>query len=167
MNLNPGDTVVHIRDGVARVIRIEEVALNDDESGLYCILSPIYDQGSKLYVPLERADTFLRPLITREEINELITSLPEREAVWISDEKERQRTLQQDLKSGSHEALLTIITSLYQKRREIGKTGKKFHSADEHFLKEAEKTINREFAYVLGIAPDEVPEYIHNRLKNS
>ena len=159
------DTVVHVRDGVCTIKAVEELNLSADGPCEYLILSPIYDPGSKLYVPVQRAGQFLRELITKEEIDELIASIPDMGIDWIKDEKARQRALQADIRSGSHETLLGVITTLYKKRREIGKSGKKFHSSDEHFLHEAEKQINREFGFVLGIAPDDVPAYIHECLK--
>ncbi len=161
------DTVAHTRDGVCRVVGIEDLTLASDEPCSYFILRPVYEPGSKLYVPVDRADELLRDLITREEIGELIDMMPEIGFDWISDEKSRQRALQQDIRSGSHEVLLGIITTLYRKREEIGSSGRKFHSSDEHFLNEAEKQINREFGYVLGIDPGKVPDYIIARVKKA
>ena len=45
--------------------------------------------------------------------------------------------------------------------------GKKLHIADERMLREAEKMICDEFAYVLGISQEEVPAYITSGLENA
>ncbi len=164
MRWKANDTVVHAREGVCVVVGVEEKTLTEDCPCEYYILNPVYEPGSKIYVPVERGDAVLRPLLTKQEIGELIRMIPDMEMDWISDDKTRQRTLQQEVKNGSHEVLLGIITSLYQKRKEISKTGKKFHSADEYFFNEADKQINREFGYVLGIDPGRVPDYIHATL---
>ncbi len=164
MGWKANDTVVHIRDGVCTVRSVEKLTISSDEPCEYYILTPVYDPGSKIYVPVERGDAVLRALITKEEIDDLIRTIPEMGIDWISDDKQRQRALQQEVKSGSHETLLGVISTLYKKRKEIDSSGRKFHSADERFLNEAEKQIHREFGYVLGIDPDRVPEYIHAKL---
>ena len=164
MSYKQGDAVVHVRDGVCIVKGVEEKTLVADEPCEYYILSPVYDPGSRIYVPVDRGDTVLRKPLTKEEIESLIEQIPDMEIDWISDEKTRQRTLTQDVKSGSHEVLLGVITTLYRKREEISGSGRKFHSSDEHILNEAEKQVHREFGYVLGMDPEQVPDYIHEKL---
>ena len=153
--------VVHVREGVCRIVSIENKIMTGDEPMEYYLLSPVYDPSSRIYVPTEKGDAFLRDPLTKEEIHELIHMIPDINLEWISDEKTRQRELREDLKSGSHKTLLGIITSLYKKKEEISGTGKKFHTSDEHVLNEAARQIHREFGYVLGMEPDEVPDYIH------
>ncbi len=39
------------------------------------------------------------------------------------------------------------------------------HAADRYFMKEAEKKLHEEFAYVLNIKPDEVIPFITEQIK--
>ena len=158
------DTVVHAREGVCIISSIEELSMSSDGPTEYYILSPVYEKGSRIYVPLALADNVLRKPLTKDEIEALIKEIPKLGIKWISDEKKRQKSLQEDIKSGSHATLLGIIATLYSKKKEIGESGRKFHSSDEHFLNEAEKQINREFGYVLGIKPGDVPAYIGTKI---
>lgn len=156
-----GDHVVHRRDGVCRIAAVEDLALTDDSPKTYYILTPVYESASRLYVPYDRADQILRDVLTKEEIDAMIFGLkesgPDR---WISDKKARQQTLSETVKTGSEEALLKMVSTLFLKKAEQAEKGLKFHAADEHILNEAEKMINREFAFVLGIEPDDVPDYV-------
>lgn len=158
---NIGDHVVHRRDGVCRIAAIDELNMTSDGPKTYYILTPLYENASRLYVPLDRADQMLRDVLTKEEIHSMILDLrdtgPDR---WISDEKARQRSLTETVRTGSEESLLKMISTLFRKKEEQQQNGRKFHASDEHILNEAEKMINREFAFVLGIEPDAVPDYI-------
>ena len=48
-------------------------------------------------------------------------------------------------------------------KRGLEKQGKNLHSTDEIMLQRAKKAIYEEFAFVLGIAPDEVAEYLKTK----
>ena len=42
--------------------------------------------------------------------------------------------------------------------------GRKMHTVDRYFMKEAEKKLHEEFAYVLNIKPDEVIPFILDQI---
>ena len=163
MRWKSGDTVVQSRDGICTVVDIREMSLTDEPQEYY-ILQPVYERGSKLYIPIEKEALFLRPPVTEAEIREYVKKLPETNVKWIGDEKERQTMIAEVRKTGSSETLLGLISLFYKKRNEQHEQGKKFHSSDEQFLKDIETRVNREFAYVLGIDPGEVPAYIRDTL---
>ncbi len=163
MKWKTGDTVVHSRDGICTVTDIREMTLTG-ETQEYYILEPVYERSSKLYIPTEKEDLFLRSPVTREEITQYVRKLPEADVEWIGDEKKRQSMIVEVRKTGSSETLLSLISLFYRKRDEQHEMGKKFHSSDEQFLKDIETRVNREFAYVLGIDPSEVPGYIRGIL---
>ncbi len=167
MAWNKGDYVVHRRDGICRITDIAELNLSKDGPRMYYILTPLYETGSRLYTPFEQGDQQLRDPLKAEEIEYLISMIPGFGSDWIGDEKERQRHLTEIVRNGSHESLLKAIHTLYEKRREQAQAGRKFHASDERFLGEAEKSVNREFAFVLGMAPEDIPEYIRSRLEKS
>ncbi|MGN0497873.1 MAG: hypothetical protein ACI4F6_02215 [Acutalibacteraceae bacterium] len=52
-----------------------------------------------------------------------------------------------------------------KKQKEKLACGKKFHSADERIMKDAEKILFEELALVLEIEPSEVLDFIHNELE--
>ena len=163
-----GDHVVHRRDGVCRIAAIEDLTLTDDGPKTYYILTPVYENSSRLYVPFDRADQILRDVLTKEEIEAMILGLKESGPDhWISDEKTRQRTLSETVKSCSEESLLKMVSTLFVKKMEQTEQGRKFHAADEHLLNEGEKMINREFAFVLGIEPDDVPDYVGKQMEET
>jgi RNA polymerase-interacting CarD/CdnL/TRCF family regulator len=44
--------------------------------------------------------------------------------------------------------------------------GKKFHLADDNFLRDAEKLLASEIAVVMDMQPDEARNYLRNQLKS-
>lgn len=164
MEWKTGDTVVHSRDGICTVVDVREMTMTEEPKEYY-ILEPVYEHGSKLYIPVDKEALFLRAPVTREEIGEYVRKLPEADVKWIGDEKKRMSMIAEVRKTGSSETLLGLISLFYRKRDEQHELGKKFHSSDEQFLKDIETRVNREFAYVLGIDPSEVPDYIRTLLK--
>ena len=166
MTWKTGDTAVHLRDGICEITGITEVARKFEKPESYFVLQPLYEASSKLYIPLERADQFLRAPLTKAEAEELIRKIPDSGEVWIDDEKKRQLMLADARKNASLETLLGLVHLFYEKKEEMTGAGRKFHSTDEQFLKDMDIRVNREFAFALGISPDEVPAYIHRTLHN-
>ena len=164
MKWKTGDPVVHNRDGICTVVDIKEMALGG-EPETYYILEPVYENGSRLYIPVTKEDSLLRAPVTKEEIQSYVKSLPDSKLTWISDQKERQSMITDVRKTGSSRTWLPLILLFYQERSEKHRQGKKFHAFDEQFLKDIETRVNREFGYVLGIEPSEVPDYIKGILK--
>ena len=60
---------------------------------------------------------------------------------------------------------MQLINMLYVHQEDLKIQKKHFHISDERYLKEAERLLHNEFAYVLKISPDEVAQYILSRIK--
>ena len=129
----------------------------------YLVLRPVYHYTAKLYLP-NREETLkkcLRPVIGREEICELLGTLGSDALAWIEEPRERAELCRRILASGDRKRILELIAMLYRRKLELRGKGKHLRSTDEQALREGEKRLNGEFAYVLGISPDEVPQFIH------
>lgn len=160
-----GDVVLHGSDGCCRITDIRRINLTGDGPQDYYILEPLYSSGVTIYVEAEENDSLREPMQI-EEINALLESVRGGEKPWISNEKERQAALNEMFRRGSLPELFGAVVMLYNKRREQTGKGRKFHVSDEHYLERAEKIINRELAYGIGVAPDDVPEYIRSVMEN-
>ncbi len=165
MTWKKGDTVVHLRDGICEITGTAEMGRQFEKPDAYYVLQPLYEPASKLYIPIDRAEQFLRDPITGEEAEALIMRIPDMNAVWITDEKKRQAMLLDARKNAPIETLLSLVHLFYEKKQEYTEAGRRFHTTDEQFLKDMDVRICREFAYALGIAPAEVPDYINRKLK--
>ena len=155
--------------GASGVCRVDDICLRDYGSGKkeYYILQPVFDLRSSLSIPVVSPvfASHARELLTREEVFEIIDSLPNAEAEWIRDDKERIETFRSLLEGGVRKDIAMLIRTLYLHKKELAERGKKLRSTDETIMQRAEKLLYGEFAYVLGIDRKEVVDYIKSKVE--
>ena len=163
-----GEAVIYSNQGVCKIREIAEMSLGG-ETKRYCVLCPINDPRSVVYVPTDNEALMSRihPLLSTEEIDEMIGSVIPEKIDWIVSDSERKEFCGETLKSGDRYRIMQMIGMLYDRKEDLLKQKKHFHVADERFLKDATKLLHEEFAFVLGISPSDVPEYIISRIKKS
>lgn len=163
---NVGTTVIYKNEGVCRITEITERRFRDKNIEYY-VLKPVHKDDSEIYVPKNNKELLgkMRKILSREEILEIIKTMPNEESIWIADENERKEYYREILIRGDRTELVRLIKTLYLHKQNQKKTGKKLHIADEKFLKDAEHLLYDEFAFVLNIAKDEVLPFITGELE--
>lgn len=163
-----GQLVLYGIHGVCRIVAVEAMRFGKAKARYY-VLEPVEQPGAKFYIPVENeaAVSKLRPLMTREELLELLHADRVRNAPWIADENQRKLRYRELITSGDRESLMGMIGALHRHRRAQLAAGRKFHQADENFLSDAQKLLNAEFAQVFGLEPKEVNGFILKELENT
>lgn len=161
-----GDAIIYGTHGVCVLSDIAQLKLVGDKREYY-VLCPVHDANSKIYAPTdnEAVSAKMRKVLTHEEIDQLIKSVSGDNTEWINDEGDRRDFCDSVIKSGDRAELMKLIEMLYLKQKSLQSSKKHFHIADEKALKEAQELLHDEFAYVLGIQPNDVPGYIREQLK--
>jgi len=136
------------------------------ESSLYYVLCPISDGRSSIYVPCDNAELVarMRPLLTRVEIDALLSDADEERVQWIDDRAERAALYRSVATDGDRRRLIRVICCLFRKKHERQEQGKRLSAMDESALQECMRLIDEEFSMVLGIPRTDVPNYILERL---
>lgn len=134
--------------------------------GQYYVLCPNSDSRSSVYVPCDNADLVarMRPLLTREEIDSLLSNADDVRLEWVDDRNARATLYRTILSSGNQQECIRLAGCLMRKRKERAASGKRLSTMDEHTLTECVRLVQEEFSMVLGIHPREVSAYIHERL---
>ena len=160
-----GDVVSYAAQGVCRIRGIEMREIAGQKRDYY-VLCPIRDEHSTVYVPTdsERLLANMRPVLTKDEINDLIDTLKSGENEWICDESERREIFSQAVRSGDRVQLIKLIDMLYLHQLGLKAQKKHIHVSDERCLREAERLLHDEVAFVLGIPVEKVPQYIRKCL---
>lgn len=160
---NINDVVIKKDNGLYIIDDIQEKDFGLGKQ-TYLILKPYYKQDKGLvYLPLNKAQESLRPVIDKERAMEVIKNIPSIESVWISDPKARKQKYEELFKSGEITNYCILVKSLYN-RNEILKQNKRTLSIiDKEFLDKIENAIDEELAFVLEIPINEIKEFI---LKN-
>ncbi|MBR3779503.1 MAG: CarD family transcriptional regulator [Clostridia bacterium] len=156
-----GTYVLYGKTGVCLVK--EQTAMN---GGQYYVLSPIGDSRSSVYVPCSNLDLVarMRPLLTHEEIDSLLSGADEVKLEWVDDRNERGLLYRTILGSGDRKELIRLLCCLFRKKQERAEGGKRLSTMDENTLQECVRLVEEEFSMVLGIAAREVGPYIQERL---
>ena len=156
-----GTYVLYGKTGVCLVKELTTMS-----GGQYYVLAPISDSRSSVYVPCdnEMLVARMRPLLTREEIDCLLSDADEVKLAWVDDRNERGMLYRTTLSSGDRRELIRLLCCLMRKKRERIDIGKRLSTMDENTLQECVRLVQEEFSMVLGIAAGEVGPYIAERL---
>lgn len=159
-----GDYIMYGVTGVCKVTDIiKEKYFNNEED--YYVLEPVYATTETIIkIPVANKKVFMRNIISKEDIDNLIEEIPLEKEVWIDDERERNYKFKSMVRSGDYRQWSTLIKTIFLKREEKKLEGKKITQEDERLFKSAEKLLNEEIATILHILPDEVPKYIQSNI---
>lgn len=162
---NIGDVVAYGTTGVCRIdSECEQKAKGIKRK--YLVLKPLHQLNSTVYVPMDNENLMgkLKKLLTKEDIDGIISAAADEETQWITNESERTSKFREIIKSGDRFQLMQMVRVLYKKQRERFAKGKRLHASDEMLFREAERLLFDEFAVVLGISTDQVFEFISQKL---
>jgi CarD family transcriptional regulator len=166
----PGDLVVYGSAGVCRVETIMEPDFEAgrhgfDRSRTYYVLIPFY-RTEIIYVPTDNPKVFMRPIITREEAEQLIDSIPEItvKGVYASSLQELRNYYRAATSNYECSDLVELTMSIYAKKKDMQAQKKKIGQVDGDTMKKAEEMLFGELAVALGIDKEKVPEYIAKRV---
>ena len=158
----------HVRYGKMGVCLVAEqkTITMGKESGLYYVLTPISDGRSSVFVPCDNEALVCKmcPLLTREEIDKILSEAEAERLNWIDDRNQRITFYRAVTNGGDRKLLIRLICCLYRKKQEKQEAGKRLSTMDESALQECMRLIDEEFSMVLGIHRTKVVDYILERL---
>jgi len=161
-----GDRIVYGIHGVCCVVDEEEKQV-DRKWVRYLVLEPIGQPGARYLIPTHNMVAMgkLQPLLSREELEQLLISDKIKQGQWLSEDSRRKQLYRELMASGERESILCVIYMLYQYKAQRQTEGKKLHICDENFLRDGEKFISSEISAVLQISADEAKQYLRKKLQ--
>ena len=125
------------------------------------MIEPIASGGATIYLPSsnQTVQTRMRPVLTREEVDAIISSVKTDQLPWILDRKQRMSQCQQILSRRDTRELLLLASCLHKR-----KTGKGLPTSEIEILHKVEGLIEQEFSFALHISRAEIGQYIRDRL---
>lgn len=167
MEYSIGENVIYGANGVCRISGIEKISFFHERPKKYYILEPLFvTQSQTTYVPYddETMTSKIQPIVSKEEALALIDKIPQNKIDWIEDRNERKDAFGQIILNCDRAQIMALIRTISHKRDELESAGKKLNMQDERILIEAQKRINGEFAVVLNMNPDEISDFVSERL---
>lgn len=163
-----GEKVLYGVHGICIVSALETRTVNRKQTEYY-VLEPMEQSGAQYYIPTQNqaAVSKLRPILTQPELEEMLASDAVQQDAWIADENQRKQRYRDMIANGDRAAMVCMVRALHQHRKQQEAAGRKFHLCDENFLRDAEKLLSSEFSLVLNIGPNQVGDYVMEKLKVS
>lgn len=159
-----GDNIIHGGSGACRVEKIG--ALNTGVKGrIYYTLVPYYIKGSSVYTPVDSDKVIMRPVMTKEEVMSLIDDIKNIDTLWVKDEKKREETYKNAIRSCDARELVKIIKTIYLRKKERVAEGKKMTYSDEKYYKLAEDNLYGELAVALSMTKEEAKEFVERKVE--
>ena len=161
------DVVVYGTEGICTITDIAEMKFGGERSEYY-ILSPVTKAENTVYVPKnnEKVLNRMRRIISRDEAERLLDSMPVTPMEWIVNDRERQAAYKEILLCGKPEDVLGMVSSLYTRQAEQLAVGKKLHASDERFMRDAERMLFKEIGYALGITSSDVLSIVLKKIRS-
>ena len=144
-----GNFVMNAINGICEITDIVTIEVSGVEKEYY-LLIPIEERTAKVYIVVNDAEHKIRLVMTKEEALELMKEIPNIEELWVENEKERERLYKEVIASCDPKRLVSIIKTLYIRRKNRTNAGKKTTVVDERYFKMAENQLHAELAFALG-----------------
>ena len=161
-----GQYVIYGIHGACRVVGTEKQLVNRKRTE-YLVLEPLYKSESKFYLPTQNPTALakLKSVLSREELEVLISSEEIRGNCWIQEENLRKQHYRELTASGDRVELMQMVCALYRYKDEQMASGRKFHQCDDNFLRDAERQLCSEISLVMEMEPEQARDYLRTALR--
>lgn len=143
-------------------------ALNTGVKGrIYYTLIPYYVKGSSVYTPVDSEKVIIRPVMTKEEVMDLINDIKNIDTLWVKDEKKREETYKKAIRSCDARELVKIIKTIYLRQKSRIEEGKKMTYSDEKYFRLAEDNLYGEVAVALSMTKEEAKAFVEQKVEEA
>lgn len=134
----------------------------DDQK--YYVMKSLYKNGTN-YLPIDSEDVEVRPIISKERVEQLIDMIPELEVRVLDDVSVKEMSAKYDelINGNNCLDLLRLYLSINKKKQQLQEEKKKFGATDDSYLKKSADLLFQEMAAALQIDLSEVFDYIKRR----
>lgn len=161
-----GDWIFYGNIGACQVTSIDSRKIPGmDKEHLYYTLNPI-NGDCCISTPADTGKVFMRPIISKEEAEQLISDIPSIDAPAFHSSALRQLSEHYEQMIATHDChtLIEMTMSIHRKQEEALDRKKKLGAVDERYMRRAEDLLFGELSVALGIEKSSVESYIADRL---
>ena len=132
-----GEYVVCGNKGVCVVDDVTTLNISGiDKERQYYILKPVYMAGSTVYIPVDTAKESMRRILSHEEADRLIESIPQIPRIVIANDKLLEQEYRNCMKTNCCEEWIRIIKTIYQRKQKRMEAGRKVTAVDAKYFRE-------------------------------
>ena len=160
-----GEHIVYGINGICRVAEVGPSPYDKTDPRTFYLLIPVNNpMSSTIYTPVDNERVPMRRLMTKEEIEALITAMPEIETLTVPVEKQRREIYRTVIGGLRPEGYVQVIKTVRRRRAELTAARKHFPVTDLEYGRLAKHLLCSECAHVLGMSEDEADAYIAGRI---
>ena len=152
-----GDLLFYGTNGVCRVSEICSSPFDTSDTRSFYKLTPISEHSTLvIYTPVDNDKVVMRPLISKDDAEALISRLTEIEKVIVPIEKHRKDAYREAIREGAPEGFVKILKTVRARHEIFRKTRRRVPDLDNDFEFTAKNCLYGELSTVLGIAREEI-----------
>lgn len=125
----------------------------------YYILSPVGDEKSTVFVPLDNEGlvSMMRPLLSAEQIMAAVSELREERMEWIEESRLRNMRFREIFSEGDRRHIIVLLNTVVEHSEMLRAAGRKVGTTDENAQYRAQSVLFEEFSMTTDLASlDEV-----------
>lgn len=163
-----GDLIIYGNNGVCKVMSVSTPTMSGiEDDRLYYELKPFNQRDGMIMTPVENTKIPMRRILNKEEATALIHEMPQIEMLWIESDKTRETQYKECIRSADCREWVRMIKTLYKRRQDRLRQGKRMTATDERYLRQAEDYLYSELSIPLGIPKEQMESYITENIENS
>ena len=156
------DSVIHCREGLSTIIAVNNMNGKD-----YFLVSVKRNSGETIYVPVETAESIIRPLMDKKAADELLKHIKKIKKEFNSNTKQRRDAYKKKLSSGDVKEIAYLYRQLYfyEKLGGENNTEIRLGPVDIDMLSYAENMLMDELALSYNISRDNIKAFVEKKIR--
>lgn len=163
-----GDYMVYGTNGVCRVDAVCPSPLDKKDTRLYYALKPLRGTGQAvIYTPVENDRIPMRPIIGKNEAEEILERILDIPCLCVSVEKERREVYRAALASGTVEAYIALLKTVTRRRSELAGVQRRLPDFETEYDMQARRNLYTELSVALGLPFEGMETYVIERVERA
>ena len=160
-----GEYVFYGNKGVCEVMDIATMNLTGvPKDRLFYVLHPYFSKDDKIFTPIDNEKIVIRRLLSKKNAESLIGEIAEIEELQIADEKMREETYKECLRSCECREWVRMIKTLRSRKSIRIQDGKKTTASEDRYLKIVEDYLYSELSILLEMTKQEIAALFGSKL---
>ena len=159
------DYVFYSSEGICQIDDIVSSPFSDVKTDVkYYVLHSTHGGNNTAYVPVDRAESLVRRLMTKSETDALLDKIDGLQVFKEENLKLLKNTYIEAIRSGNPLEWVRVIKTVYGRTVNGRENGKKVSDAERALSESAERFLYKEISIILGISETEAGKYVSGKI---
>lgn len=159
------DYVFYSSEGICQIDDIVSSPFSDVKTDVkYYVLHSAHGGSNTAFVPVDRADSLIRRLVTKDEVETLVGKIDALSTFEEENLKQLKNKYTEAIRSGNPLEWIRVIKTVCYRTVNGRENGRKVSDAEKTFSDNAKKFLYKELSVVLGISEDGAEKYISEKI---